>query len=354
MAELDDPRRLNELDGAVLDKAPDEVLNASVREAAERAGAPIALVSIVMRRIQLFRAWYGLPPDLAVSRATSRCDSFCQFVVRTERPFVVSEASADPRVPQELVGRYGIQAYAGVPLRRGDHVLGSLCVIDVKPRSFDPGLIDALTDIAERVVQRLEELREVEGAEPRPRLSEAEVRAAVEGLLRDGQVVERALREIDAVLRAAASIDAAHAAAELGSSYAGLQRDIGMLYGELFEQLSAMRESALRIAASRGDAEGAALEQAARSLSRSLAEVAPLVRLITALVEDGSIGADAFARNASVLREALDFDRDIVAALRTIYAAAARALGPAARPGPASAPPAAAPPGAGGGDGGGT
>jgi hypothetical protein len=326
MAELNDPLRLNQLDGAVLDRAPDEELNAFVLEAAEKAEAPIALVSVVMRRIQLFRAWHGLPPELAISRATSRCESFCQFVVRTEGPFIVTEASADLRVPQDLVQRYGIQAYAGVPLRYEPHILGSLCVIDVKPRSFEPSLITALGEIADRVVKRLEALREIQAPSLPPKLSDAEARAALGALLHDGAVVERALREIDGILRTAAELDVIRATAELGRSYAGLHKDIALLYGELVEQLHAMRESALRIAASRSGDGAAELEQGARSLSRALVEVEPLVRLISAFVEEGSIEAEAFARNASVLREALDFDRDLVAALRAIKDAGARAL----------------------------
>jgi hypothetical protein len=326
MAELDDPKRLNEMDGAVLNRTPDEVLNAFAREAAEEAGAPMALVSLVMRRIQLFRAWYGLPPELAISRATSRCESFCQFVVRTEGPFIVTEASTDLRVPQDMVQRYGIQAYAGVPLRYRSHILGSLCVVDVKPRSFEPSLLKTLEGIAERVVERLEALQEIDAPERRPKLSDAQVRAGLEGLLRESPVIERAIREIDAVLRGAAGIDAARAAAALRTSYSGLQQDIALLYAELFEQVHAMRETVLGIAASRPGAEAEALEQGARSLSRALVEVEPLVRLMGAFVEEGSLEAEAFARNASVLREALDFDRDLVTALRTIKEAGARAL----------------------------
>ncbi|MCK6589465.1 MAG: GAF domain-containing protein [Polyangiaceae bacterium] len=326
MAELNDPLRLNQLDGAVLDKAPDEVLNACVREAAEKAGAPIALISVVMRRIQLFRAWFGLPPELSISRATSRCESFCQFVVRTEGPFIVTNAETDLRVPQDLVHRYGIQAYAGVPLRYGPHILGSLCVIDVKPRSFDPAVIATLEGIAERVVERLGVLREIQAPERLPKLSDTEARAALSDLLRDSVVVERALREIDAILRAASGIDAARAASELERSFAGIHKDIALLYNELFEQLRAMRESALRLAAWLGGDGAGSLEQGARTLSRALVEVEPLVRLIEAFVEEGSIEAEAFARNASVLREALDFDRDLVTALRDIKEAGGKAL----------------------------
>jgi GAF domain-containing protein len=322
MAELDDPMRLDEFDGVLVSASPDDALNAFVREAANRADTPIALVSLVMRRIQFFRAAHGLPPDLAISKATSRCDSFCQFVVRIEGPFVVSEATLDPRVPKELVHGYGIRAYAGVPLRHGSHVLGSLCVIDTRPRDFEPSLIDDLQVIAGKVVERLEILREIEAPSRPPALPFWDVRGAIEKLAADGLVVERALREIDAVLRATASIDAASAASELTRQYASLHRDISMLYEELFAELYAMRDSALAVAGAVSgsvrrspDASVRTFARSARSLERSMAEIQPIVRLIQAFAGEAVITAEVFARNASVLREALDFDHDILATI---------------------------------------
>src|SRR5262245_14166013 len=103
MAELDDPVRLAQFRTAITQLDGDGVLEACVREAATRAEAPIALVTFVMSKVQLFRAAVGLPPELEASRATSRCDSFCQFVVKEEGPFIVSDAKNDSRVPQNMV-----------------------------------------------------------------------------------------------------------------------------------------------------------------------------------------------------------------------------------------------------------
>lgn len=88
MAELDDPKRLAEFTVSILQLDADGVLEDCVKQAAARADAPLALVTFVMSKIQLFRAAVGLPPELEASRATSRCDSFCQFVVKNEGPFV--------------------------------------------------------------------------------------------------------------------------------------------------------------------------------------------------------------------------------------------------------------------------
>jgi hypothetical protein len=53
----------------VLSSAPHDTLQSIVSAAAIAAGAPITLVSLVLRRNQLFRAHFALPPDLAAVRA---------------------------------------------------------------------------------------------------------------------------------------------------------------------------------------------------------------------------------------------------------------------------------------------
>ncbi|HVU01678.1 MAG TPA: GAF domain-containing protein [Polyangiaceae bacterium] len=157
MAELDDRRRLSEFKARIAVLDHDAVLHECVEEAAERAGTKMAFVSLVLRKTQVFRAAVGLPPELERTRATSRRESFCQYVVRTESTFTVSDARYDPRVPQGLVD-LGVVSYAGVPIRVSDQVLGSLCVADGVPRRFLPEHMSALRVIALRVSRRLEEL----------------------------------------------------------------------------------------------------------------------------------------------------------------------------------------------------
>ena len=138
-----------ELDGA---------LQALVEAAATEIQAPIALVTLILERIQFFRAHYGLPPELAAARATDRDVSFCQLVVRDNDLLEVRDAASDPRVPQTLVQSHSIRAYLGAPVRLGDAVLGSLCVIDTEPRSFSDAARARLVQLAEDVSARLAQL----------------------------------------------------------------------------------------------------------------------------------------------------------------------------------------------------
>lgn len=167
--------RLEVATGRVLDPALDEVLQAMVTEAASALKIPIALVSLVLKRTQYFRAHTGLPADLAIARATDRDASFCQFVVRDGVRFEVTDAAKDARVPQELVERYGIAAYIGEPVKVAGEVIGSLCGIDVVARTFSEDDRRHLASLAAKVSVRLEQLRE---AGPTPRALASLVRPA--------------------------------------------------------------------------------------------------------------------------------------------------------------------------------
>ncbi len=143
---------------ALLDTSQDAALQALLEDAARATDAPIALVSLILDRVQLFRAHRGLPPDLAAAGATDRDVSFCQFVVEDEEMLAVEDAANEPRVPQTLVASHNVRAYLGAPIRvRGD-VLGSLCVIHGEPRRFTTAERDALRALASRVSARLEAL----------------------------------------------------------------------------------------------------------------------------------------------------------------------------------------------------
>ena len=152
------PERHSAFTEGLLAEAEDAELQAIANDAAGGLSTPIALVTLVLERIQFFKAHYGLPDDLAISRATERDVSFCQFVVRDGEPFEVENAEEDERVPQHLVKRYGIKSYLGIPVKVNQVVTGSLCVIDTKARTFSNDERQKLAKLADLVSQRLEAL----------------------------------------------------------------------------------------------------------------------------------------------------------------------------------------------------
>ncbi len=143
------------LRGGLLSRAPDDELQALVEDAARATGAPIATVSLLLRRTQFFRAHVGLPPDLAQTRTTDRCVSFCQVAAKTGEVLEVEDAERDSRIPRTLVESHGVRAYLGVPVRVGDEIVGTLCVLDVNPRRFSAESRRALEALAQQVEHRL-------------------------------------------------------------------------------------------------------------------------------------------------------------------------------------------------------
>ncbi|WP_437714645.1 GAF domain-containing protein [Sorangium sp. So ce448] len=336
MADLNDPVRLAELRGAVLRADADAILDACVVRAAKLARSPIAVVSLLVRHVQLLRAQHGLPLELAVSCATSRSNSFCQLVVLDEVPLIVDDALRDERVPKELVESYGIRAYAGVPVRAHGHVLGALCVLDVVPRRFDQRIVGALEQLAIDVSGRLSALTLSDAP-----LASADVQERLVRVEQATRALERALLALSPVIAAAQAatagprVDASHASHAPRATHvtpASLRaavscwRDMGPVAEELCEEAAAIASASPCEAAS-------GLATDARALARNLAEIGPLVRLAEGVL-DGTLGEAAAAKGrALVLRGALDAHEAASAAVQRLRAGALRARAATAGPG---------------------
>lgn len=155
----DEPARLEALARyEVLDTPADPSFDRIVALAARLFDAPIALVSLVATGRQWFKAKVGLQ-----ACETGRDVSFCAYALTAEEPLVVLDATRDPRFADNalVTGAPDIRFYAGAPLRTpSGHVLGTLCVIDSKPRPQpEPALLEHLTALAAMTVDALESHR---------------------------------------------------------------------------------------------------------------------------------------------------------------------------------------------------
>jgi GAF domain-containing protein len=136
---------------------PDPLLGEIVAETARFFDAPIVLVSIVDDDQQCFQACIGLSVN-----STPRSISFCGHAILSAQPFIVPDATLDERFAGNplVIAPPHIRFYAGAPLISPEgHAIGTLCVIDLKPRSFGEADVAALQQRASRVMARLEEGR---------------------------------------------------------------------------------------------------------------------------------------------------------------------------------------------------
>ncbi|MET3666054.1 PAS domain S-box protein [Caulobacter sp. 1776] len=118
----------------VLDTPADAAIDRLAKLAGSLFDAPIALVSLVSRERQWFKARVGLD-----ACGTPRSQAFCAHAIAMGpgAVMVVEDAALDPRFADLplVTGPSRIRFYAGATLTTKDgHNLGALCVMDTKPR----------------------------------------------------------------------------------------------------------------------------------------------------------------------------------------------------------------------------
>ena len=151
-------RRQAALDAyAILDTAPEQAFDDIARLATMICDAPAATISLVDRDRQWFKARIG---DLPAQ--TPRREAICDHTIANDgKLLLVEDTESDPRFaghPLRIDGR-PLRFYAGAPMHSPDgHAIGTVCVLDVVPRTLDARQRDSLEVLA-RQTQNLLELR---------------------------------------------------------------------------------------------------------------------------------------------------------------------------------------------------
>lgn len=144
----------------ILDTEAEERFDRITRLAARVLDVPTALFSLVDEERQWFKSRVGL--DVC---ETSRDESFCAYaILETDGdPFVIEDTSLDDRFFDNplVTGAPNIRFYAGQVVHSSAGLpIGTLCVVDHKPRSFDAGQRQALKDLAALVTRELDRVSE--------------------------------------------------------------------------------------------------------------------------------------------------------------------------------------------------
>jgi PAS domain S-box-containing protein len=130
----------------ILDTPAEERFDRITRVAARLFAAPIVLVSLVDSERQWFKSCIGLRVD-----ETPRGVSFCAHAIAQDQAFLVPDAHVDERFADNplVTGDPFIRSYAGQPLHEpGGRRVGTLCVIDRRPRTFTEDDLQLLRDLA--------------------------------------------------------------------------------------------------------------------------------------------------------------------------------------------------------------
>ena len=138
----------------VLDTAPESDFDDIVKLASTVCDVPMSLVSLIDIDRQWFKAKIGT--DLT---ETPRDLSFCGHAILGKDVLVVPDVREDPRFADNPAAgsHQGIRFYAGAPLITSDgFALGTLCVMDSRPRKLDVEQVQALRALARQVTSQLE------------------------------------------------------------------------------------------------------------------------------------------------------------------------------------------------------
>ncbi|PPU77840.1 GAF domain-containing protein [Xanthomonas cucurbitae] len=157
----DETLRQQVLDGyRIVDSLPEDTYQDIVQVAASLCETPIAVMSLVDRDRQWFKAQLGLGLGL---RQTDRSQAVCDYAIREPGNLLeVPDLTQDPRFREISVvtGDTGARFYAGMPLVTSEGVaLGTVCVLDTEPRRLNDTQRTGLQALA-RVTMNLLDARQ--------------------------------------------------------------------------------------------------------------------------------------------------------------------------------------------------
>ena len=153
--QADEAQRLNAVRRYdILDTPPDGAFDRITALAARLFQVPIAIVSIVDSDRIWFKSHHGLE-----ATEVGRDPGLCASAILHPGPYVIADAASDIRAFANplVAGELDLRFYAAVPLVTIDGFnLGTLCVIDKKPRVLSELEIANLKDLASLVMDQLE------------------------------------------------------------------------------------------------------------------------------------------------------------------------------------------------------
>ena len=145
-------RTLREYD--LLDTLPEESFDGLVSVAADFLDAPLAFFSLVDSN----RLWFKARVGSDAEEMNREC-SFCGYAAENDQLLIVEDAQRDHRFEDSPIVRAEphIRFYIGVPIHaQNGHVLGTLCVLDLKPREVTREQVRVLKTLAQAIETQLE------------------------------------------------------------------------------------------------------------------------------------------------------------------------------------------------------
>ena len=139
----------------ILDSGAEKEFDEITMLASEICQTPISLVTMIDEGRQWFKAGFNLPVS-----EISRDIAFCSHAINhPQEPFIISDMRKDKRFSDHpfVTGDPHVVFYTGIPLTNPDgYALGTLCVLDTKPKKLSKNQLRSLQILAKQVIQLLE------------------------------------------------------------------------------------------------------------------------------------------------------------------------------------------------------
>ena len=138
----------------ILDTPTESIFDNLTKLASSICQTPIALISLVDEKRQWFKSSVGLNVC-----ETKREYAFCAHAINDRNIFIVNDARKDQRFFDNplVTSQPNVVFYAGVPLIDSEgFALGTLCIIDHRPRRLSKEKIFQLELLAKQVVFSIE------------------------------------------------------------------------------------------------------------------------------------------------------------------------------------------------------
>lgn len=152
---LDEAERQRALDALhIVGSLPEPAYDDIVKVAAAVCGTPMALVTLIDRDTQWFKARTGLD-----GHQTERNVAVCDHAIRQpDQLMEIGDLSQDSRFADNpVLNEIGARFYAGMPLVTDTGAaVGSVCVVDLNPRELNPTQRDALQALARLTMTLME------------------------------------------------------------------------------------------------------------------------------------------------------------------------------------------------------